>query len=266
MQHHRPTKIFTLVIILFLAACSSSRQGQITRVTIPNPGKHELVHYFPAKDFPNYNLTTVDGREILTTDDVVMPSMQSIYLLSHWDIKQGETVLDVGTGSGVQAIFAADHTSHIIATDLNPIAVKMTQLNVDRHGLSSVINVRQGDLFSAIKHDESFDVILFNIDYPTNEETQGLWKLHERFFAEVGKYLKPGGRLYYQSGLLDNIPKIKTMSANNQLRILSMRMDVTLHADREPIVYLIMRNDDIAEVVKLNPYKGRVKRVSEISH
>ena len=265
MQDYQPAKILSLLILLLLTACSSTQQSHITRITIPNPGKYELVQYFPAKDFPNYNLTTVDGREFLTTDDVVMPSMQSIYLLSHWDIKQGESVLDLGTGSGIQAIFAADNAGHIVATDINHAAVKVAKLNIERHGLSNIVEVRQGDLFGPINDGESFNVILFNINYPHDESSQGLWKLHKRFFAEVEKYLKPGGRIYYQSGLLSNIKKINTMAANNQLQILSMRMDATLHADREPIVYLIMRKADIEAVVKLNPYENRVQRVSDIN-
>ena len=190
-------------------------------------------------------MATVDGREFAVTGDVVLPSAQSVYLLSHLEIKPGETVLDIGTGSGIQAVFAADNASHVLATDISPLAVGVAKYNIGRHKLARKIEVRESDLFSAIKKTEKFDVILFNIGYPYNQESKGLWKLHERFFANVSKHLNPGGRIYYQSGLLGNVKQVNYMVRNNEMRVISMRMDAALHVARDPIVYLIMRNIDL---------------------
>ena len=100
-------------------------------------------------------------------------------------------------------------------------------------------------MFAPLGKDEKFDVILFNIDYPYNLESGWFWKLHERFFSEVKKYLNPGGRLYYQSGHITNVQKVNDMVINNDMRIISMRMDAALKVDRYPIVYLIQRNVDL---------------------
>jgi len=229
----------------FIVSCMHTTHIGQPFMTVPHPGKYQLIYHTPSQEFPLHSMATVDGREFLAIDDVVLPSVQSLYLLTHWKIFDGEAVLDLGTGSGVQAVFAADKASVVVATDINPTAIKMARLNVQRNGADNIIDVRQGDLFAPINKTEKFDVILFNIDYPHDEATQGLWKLHERFFTEVKNYLKRGGRIYYQSGLIDNAARINSMANKNGMSILSMRMDVALEADRQPIVYLIKRNLDV---------------------
>lgn len=232
-----------LGVTFILGACAHSG-GERPYRTVMTPGKFELVYYTPASEFSDYKKTTVDGREIMVPiAGVVAPSPQSVYLLSHWEINEGESVLDLGTGSGVQAIFAADYASQVVATDINEQSTSTAALNVKRHQLDHKIDVRQGDLFTPLSRGETFDVILFNIDYPFNEKTQYLWQVHQRFFDEVGNYLNPNGRIYYQSGLISNIPRIQAMAEKNNLRIISMRMDVSQEDNREPIVYVMQRKD-----------------------
>ena len=232
----------------FMIACANVSNYMNTDqpyMTVSHPGKYSLEYFNSPIDFPQYSRAKVDGREILATGDVVIPSAQSLYMLTHFEVFEGETVLDIGTGSGVQAIFAADTACKVVATDIDALAVDVAKLNVERHGLENKIEVRQGDLFAPLGKDEKFDVILFNIDYPYNLDSGGLWKLHERFFAEVKNYLNPGGRLYYQSGHITNVQKVNDMVINNDMRIISMRMDAALKVDRYPIVYLIQRNVDL---------------------
>ena len=55
--------------------------------------------------------------------------------------KETDRVLDMGTGSGIQAILAASKSSNVVAVDMNPFAVKCTKLNVNLNKLSSRIQV-----------------------------------------------------------------------------------------------------------------------------
>lgn len=226
-----------------LGACAHNG-GERPYRTLVTPGNFELVYYTPSNEIPHTKKTTVNGREIVVPiSGVTAPSTQSIYLLTHWDIQKGERVLDIGTGSGIQAIFAADQASHVVATDISEDSTRAAAANVRRNNLEHKIDVRLGDLFAPIKEGETFDVILFNIDYPFNEDTQYLWDVHQRFFREVGKYLNPNGRIYYQSGFVYNVPRVQDMAKKNNLRIIRMRMDVSWEDQREPIVYVIKRDD-----------------------
>lgn len=76
-------------------------------------------------------------------------------------IKGGETVLDVGTGSGILAITAAKlGASEVLAIDLDPVAVDSAALNIKLNSMENV-RVKQGNLL-----DEAVgqtDVVIANI-------------------------------------------------------------------------------------------------------
>ena len=76
-------------------------------------------------------------------------------------VPPGASVLDLGTGSGIGAIFAARWASRVVATDINPEAVRCAQINTLAHHLEHKIETRCGDLFEPVGT-ERFDVILFN--------------------------------------------------------------------------------------------------------
>lgn len=236
--------LVAVAALFALAACTTPSTGW----EVPHPGKYTLTYsYETPDDKTGRSRITVGEREFFVPGGTVRPSAQSMYLLSHWKIKEGEEVLDIGTGSGVQAVFAAEKAKRVVATDISSSAVETAIFNARHNGFSDKIEVRPpGDLFEPVKAGERFDVILFNIDYPYGPGTEGLWKVHERFFAEVSNYLKPGGRIYYQIGLVQNIPNVQEMARNNQLRIVSIRMDSARRLKRDPIVFVLFRERDIA--------------------
>src|SRR4029077_14619028 len=59
---------------------------------------------------------------------------------------RGARALDVGTGSGVQALLAARRASHVVATDINPRALAFTEVNAALNGFTN-IEVRLGTPF-----------------------------------------------------------------------------------------------------------------------
>lgn len=212
---------------------------------INHPGSLELIYQDEIERQPPLSSpirkVRAHTRDFYVFPGVVMPSIQSIYLLEHSEVHAGDTVLDIGTGSGIQAIFAAEKASKVIATDIDHDAVANARYNANFHNMSDIIEVRQGDLLKPVKTGEKFDVVIFNVDYPYSEQTQWLWKLHERFFKGVGKLLKPGGRIYYQAGFIRNIPKIYAMVEEHGFQIIQMRMDYSAIHKRAPIVFKITR-------------------------
>jgi HemK-related putative methylase len=69
--------------------------------------------------------------------------------------------LDVGTGSGAGAVFAARRGFRVTAVDLNPEAVRCARVNALLNGLEDRVEARQGDLFDPVGG-ERFDLVLFN--------------------------------------------------------------------------------------------------------
>ena len=69
--------------------------------------------------------------------------------------------LDMGTGTGVGAVFAARRGYKVIGVDINPEAVRCARINVLLNNLEEKIDIRPGDLFEPVS-EEQFDLITFN--------------------------------------------------------------------------------------------------------
>jgi len=75
------------------------------------------------------------------------------------DIVGRKSLLEIGTGTGAIAILCAQNGSCVVATDINPDAVKNAKCNIERHHLN--ISVREGDLYEPITKNEKFDFIFW---------------------------------------------------------------------------------------------------------
>lgn len=235
--------IFSRLAVLGLAALLAGAllNPALAERRVPHPGKLDLIDLGYQNTNPSGLLVKAHTKYFLVFEGVTPPTVHSVFMLEHTVINPGEEVLDLGSGCGVQALFAADKAKRVVATDIDPKAVENTRYNVKRYGLEKIIDVREGDLFGPIKADERFDVILLNLVYPFSEGSQHLWVVHERFFKEVLQYLKPNGRIYYQAGMLQNIPQIRQMADASGLRIMRMDMAYSPEYDREPIVFMMQR-------------------------
>lgn len=107
--------------------------------------------------------------------------------------------LDVGSGSGVQALLAARHARHVVATDVNARALAYTELNAALNGLTN-IECRRGSLFEPVEG-ESFDLITCNAPYVVSPEQRWAYRdagfqadeLSERIVQEAANRLTDGG-------------------------------------------------------------------------
>lgn len=119
--------------------------------------------------------------------------------LSAEPMPAGARVLDLGTGTGIGALFAARRAAHVIATDINPEATRCAQLNALAHHLEHKIETRTGDLFAPVG-DATFDLILFNPPFyrgHARDLEQAAWRspdVFERFLEELPQHLTKEGR------------------------------------------------------------------------
>jgi methylase of polypeptide subunit release factors len=81
--------------------------------------------------------------------------------------KPVENLLDLGTGSGIQAIHLAGRTRHITATDLDPRALDLARLSFALSGVEA--ELRHGDLFEPVE-DRTFDLIVSNPPFVISPE------------------------------------------------------------------------------------------------
>ena len=158
------------------------------------------------------------GKFEIETDDLVyIPSDDTFLLAKNLEIKEGQSVLEIGTGSGLVSMYASLLTDDVTATDINYNALELAEKNFKLNNINT-IKLEFGDLFEPVK-DKKFDVILFNTPYlPTDSEDIinddlnyafdcGLdgSKVIDRFINEVSNHLNDKGIVQIiQSSLSDN--------------------------------------------------------------
>ncbi len=104
-----------------------------------------------------------DDRAPLPKDYVTGVNQTSVALANITARREAGSVLDLGTGGGVQALLASRHSARVVATDVNPRALTFTAFSAALNGIRNV-EVRQGDLFRPVAG-EKFDVIVCNPPY-----------------------------------------------------------------------------------------------------
>lgn len=120
-------------------------------------------------------------------------------------IKGGEQIIDVGTGSGVLAIGAMKlGASKVLALDLDPVAVKCAQENIELNGYENDVEVRLSDLLGVLNESESTATAAVGVTPPVDLVVANiLAEIILLFIGDVMEVLKPGG-IYITSGIYKN--------------------------------------------------------------
>ncbi len=129
-----------------------------------------------------------------------------------------QNVLDIGTGTGCIACSIAKNTDAVVlGVDISSDALRVALDNVTKLGINNRAVFRKSDLFSKVREDESFDMIISNPPYipegtilqpeVQHEPSMALFakenglEFYRKIVCEAPKFLNRNGWLIFELGL-----------------------------------------------------------------
>ena len=138
-------------------------------------------------------------RETHRVDRVPGPGKASKVLVAVTLRSPVARALDMGTGSGVQALLLSRHADEVVATDVNPRALDFAAFNAALNDVTT-IDFRRGSLFEPVAG-EQFDLVVSNPPYVVSPDNDLLFRdgglpgdsFSEAVVRQAGTLLREGG-------------------------------------------------------------------------
>lgn len=167
--------------------------------------------HFMEEDF------VVNKDVLIPRDETEILVRKAIKLIKENDYRK---VLDIGTGSGCIACMIAKKTeAQVLGIDISTSALRVALDNASKLELNNRAIFRKSDIFSNIKDDEKFDLIVSNPPYIPFSEKQTLQKevsfepqsalfaqdngveFYKKIIKDAPNHLNKGGYLIFECGI-----------------------------------------------------------------
>jgi SAM-dependent methyltransferase len=165
------------------------------------------------------------------------------------------SALDVGTGSGLLALLAARHADRVVATDINPHALDLAELNGALNDVRQ-LEPRLGDLFEPVA-DSRFDLIVSNPPYVISPETDLLFRhspmardaLSGTVVREAAAHLTEGGFAHILCNWVQRPGDPSSAAVGSWVEGLGCDALILVHGVEDPLAYAVRWNQRAQQVL-----------------
>lgn len=189
------------------------KQKAIERVTTNTPVQYIMgFGYFMGEKF------AVNKDVLIPRDETEILATKAIEIALKTDAKK---VLDIGTGTGCLACTIASRTdAQALGVDISNEALSVALDNASKLNLNNRAIFRKSDLFSNVKPEEKFDIIVSNPPYIPRKDKETLQvevqmepelalftnddkglEFYEKIIAQTQNFLKPNGYILFEMGM-----------------------------------------------------------------
>ena len=200
---------------------------------------------------PLYELQQLDGLP----DEALLASAGCGNPTAIGDLNAGETVVDFGSGGGIDCFIAAravGEQGKVIGIDMTPDMIALARKNTGNLGVSNV-EFHLAEMENTPLENESVDVIISNCVINLAPDKDAV-------FREAYRILKPGGRMFISDMVLTApLPAHATEDAENWVSCLSGAEPQDVYTGRMSDAGL----SDI-EIIDSKPWKGEEEWASRV--
>jgi len=123
---------------------------------------------------PYGDLLFAFDRPFAGADEVISPGVEAERLAALTPRPRIAAALEIGTGGGYQALLAAKHAEHVVATDISARAIAFAAFNTALNGVANV-ELREGSFFDPVDG-ERFDLVVSNPPYAVSPESRLVYR------------------------------------------------------------------------------------------